>query len=114
MNLLQQLLDKTEELINYLQKTPSEEEREAYIAHIEKLLDQRESLIQQLNGGYTEEEKVIGHKIVQLNQEVDALMKDFFTTLQDNLRKLKHNKKVYQRYNQYQPTADGMFFDKRK
>jgi len=115
MSMVQQLYDITLALKNHLQQIPVEEQQDEYISQIHQLLNRRQDLIQQLKGVYTEEERRLGKKIVEYNQEIAGLLQAFTENIQQRFRQVKQSQKVIQQYNRNQSQSiDGMFFDKRK
>lgn len=115
MPIVQEILEVTQQLKNQLEKQATEQEQDQYIASINSLLDKREDLLKQLPKEYTEQEKALGRTIVQLNHDIDVLLRKFFSEIQKDLRQAKNNKMVFNKYQrQHSISVDGMFFDKRK
>ncbi|WP_010631899.1 flagellar protein FliT [Sporolactobacillus vineae] len=86
---------------------------------IEKLsssLKERQLLINQLTGNYTEEEKVLGKKIVKLNEEIDILLKTTRGLMVGDMQRFRRQKKSLNSYRGgYQtPGITSAFMDKRE
>lgn len=114
-SIVQEILEITQQLKVQLGKNPKDEEQEQHIANINLLLDKREVLLQQLPVEYTEQERALGQATIQLNQDIEILLQNFFLKIQKELRQVKNSMMVFNKYQKESSTSvDGMFFDKRK
>lgn len=112
MSRLQTLYDITKELQIVLES--EDEEREDVIDKVNDLIDQRELEIKKLSAPYSDAEKEIGQKIVQLNKQIeDDIQKLFLKVKQDMqvLRKQKRTKASYTNPYDNVNARDGMFLD---
>lgn len=113
MNIVKQVYDCTLELLDILQ---ADIERNDKIDQIEEVLDQREEFIQQMSAPYTDEEKQLGKRLIEMNQKVNQMLQREKLFIQKDLKDLSVKKESNTKYtNPYQNlSTDGMFYDKRK
>lgn len=116
MSVVQALYEKTEDLHELVSKGLPQEEREAYIDKLNQLLSEREALMKELSGGYSDEEKAIGQKMVALNQKLVPLLNDQLKVIETDIGNFNRKKSGRNKYNAtYQRISnDGMFLDKKK
>ncbi|WP_068673068.1 flagellar protein FliT [Oceanobacillus sp. Castelsardo] len=117
MNRLQSVFDITVKMKNILDENISSNDREARIEQLNNLLLQREPLLEQLTPPFSEEEDQLGKKLVRLNQEVQYLMDQLFSTLKIEMKQMNRQKKSNKNYtNPYHnvQVMDGMYLDKKK
>jgi flagellar protein FliT len=90
--------------------------RDEVIEKIEQLLSKRQELLPHLEGPFSEEEKVLGRRIVELNKVIDEKLPLFKAEIQKDMNKVKKQKSSNEIYtNPYKNVSfDGMFFDKKK
>src|SRR5690606_3259969 len=106
----------TKELQGILSEPVNQEARDEVIEKITGLLDEREELISSVKPPFTEEERTLGAKIVQMNQFIDGKLDVIKKEIQQDIANQKKRKASTTKYiNPYQSApADGMFFDKKK
>ncbi len=117
MSVIQELYELTKVLLAFVeQDLPQiDDERDTFIAELDKQLTFRDLLIQQLDGKtMSEQEKEIGQKLLQLERQMKRRLEAIQETIRSNLIELETKKKTNQRYeNPYDGLSDGIFFDKR-
>ena len=113
MSIVKQSYDCTVKLIQVLQ---SELDRDMRILQVEELLEKRNGLIKGMIGPYSDEEKELGTKLLELEQQVSKLMIQEKILIQQDIKDLAHKKESNKKYvNPYQNlSTDGMFYDKKK
>lgn len=117
MNRLDTLYDVTIKLRELLDQPVKETNREEIIAGVQLLLNERELVIKDIVKPYTEEEMIIGKKIIPIDQEIQKKTEQLFTQLKTEIRNVKKQKVSNQKYaDPYQSLAnyDGAFLDKKK
>ncbi|KPH76703.1 flagellar protein FliT [Oceanobacillus caeni] len=117
MNQLQKVFDITVEMKQILDKDISSNEREATIEQLNNLLLQREPFLERLTPPFSEQEDLLGKRLVFLNQEVQHLMDQLFSTLKTEIKQMNRQKKSNKNYtNPYHNVhvMDGMYLDKKK
>jgi flagellar protein FliT len=85
------------------------------IQKLKKQLDIREELIEGLNQNFSNEEKLLGKKIIELNKEINELMNQGKQYLVEEMNKFRHQKKSlnqYRGYNNALLNRSGSFFDR--
>ncbi|MBU8908699.1 flagellar protein [Desertibacillus haloalkaliphilus] len=117
MSAVKKLYIVSKQFYDHLQQPfPDEEARESYIEKVDDFLDKREELMKELPGDYTEAEKKLGAEIIKLNKRINTRLAQLKQQIQTDINGLKQKKKTGMKYeNPYDgPTADGVFFDKKK
>ncbi|WP_156288321.1 flagellar protein FliT [Oceanobacillus salinisoli] len=117
MNRVQSIYKVTVSMKEILDQDFPTSQRESVIEQLDRLLIQRATHMEQLASPYTDEEKLLGQKLIPLNQEVQSLMKQLFTELKSEMKQVKKQKKSNQKYtNPYKnvQVMDGMYMDKKK
>ena len=114
MEALQALQEVTNQLIELLQQEKLE--RDMRIEKMQSLLDQREELLKSIQPPFTEQEKELGKKLVELDQKVKQLLQKQKQEIQQDLKQLHMKKESNQKYtNPYESMpVDGLFYDKQK
>jgi flagellar protein FliT len=112
---LTQFHEVTSKLIEILEKRTGID-RDEKISLVEGLLEKREALVPEIVAPYTEEEKLLGAKIVELNKTLTRLLSIEKILIQKDIKDLTHKKESNNKYtNPYQSLeTDGMFLDKKK
>ncbi|MBT2757193.1 flagellar protein FliT [Mesobacillus foraminis] len=112
MSAVRQVYQLTLQLIEVLQKDFNRDQK---ITLIEELLQKREDAMKGMAAPYTDEEKQLGKKLIELNQLLDRLLASEKNDIQKDLKELNVKKESSNKYvNPYQSLAvDGMFYDKR-
>lgn len=117
MSRLERLYELTLNLQETLISKGELDHREEVILKVTELIDQREDEMTQLTPPYTEAEKEVGQKIVQLNKEIEKKMDDLFSTLKKEMTQFTKQKKTNHSYiNPYgnMSSTDGMYVDSKQ
>ena len=115
MSELQSLYDTTVELIELLEKE-SALDRDEKINNVEQLLQKREGFMNSIKPPFSEDEKQVGKKLIELNQKLTTLLQKEKGAIQKDMNHLKKQKQSSEKYtNPYDSLmTDGVFYDKRK
>jgi flagellar protein FliT len=94
----------------------TDENREAVIGKIEKLLEERQVLLENIRPPFTSEEHVLGKQMMEWNQVIDRTLISLRNDIKRDMNGLTKKKTTVQRYsNPYENMQhDGMFYDKKK
>lgn len=113
MNVLSEILNKTEQLISILK---TDIDRDEKLRLIDQLLMEREQLLKELKPPFLNDEKVIGKKINELNNELNKLLNREKMLIQKDINSLNKKRESSAKYaNPYElMNIDGVFYDKRK
>jgi len=116
MNIFVQLHSITKKLAEHLKVLPQQDERDKYIETLQRFLDEREELITHLQVPVTEEDKLIGKQIMELNQGVEPAMHKLRDLIKIDITGLMGKKKVHTQYiNPYKSLNNvSAFFDKKE
>ncbi|MBM7618356.1 hypothetical protein JOC95_000198 [Bacillus tianshenii] len=110
-------LDKvTSHLLALLEKDlPAEEERDTYIAEIDKALQVREALLKKLSPPFTDSEQALGRKVADKSQRITPKLEAFQKQLKQEWGQIQQSKKTAKAYGQAYAgvSIDGMYYDKR-
>src|SRR4051812_15725252 len=114
MKAIQALQEATYQLIEFLKQEKLD--RDVRIEKIQSLLDQREELLGTIQPPFTQEQKELGRKLVELDQQVQQLLQKQKQEIQKDLKQLHMKKESNQKYtNPYESMpVDGLFYDKQK
>src|SRR5699024_10606796 len=113
MSLVKEAYELSEQLVQVLNNDEALE-RERLIIEVEAIVSRREKVVFQLQPPYTDEEKVIGKKLLQLEEEIDQKMKVLFKDVRKDILQFKQQKSSNRSYiNPYgqMETIDGMYLD---
>ncbi|MGE8206915.1 flagellar protein FliT [Heyndrickxia sp. NPDC080065] len=115
MTPIQECFKLTEEMIEVLQAT-NEEERDVTIEKVENFLERREKLLEYIKPPFSEEEQLLGDRLVLLGKQLDVLLMNLKQEIQKDMNGLNQKKKSLNQYaNPYSNLQnDGYFYDKRK
>ena len=82
---------------------------------MQSLLDQREELLKSIQPPFTQQEKELGKKLVELDQKLNSYYKNKSRKF-SKIKKLHMKKESNQKYtNPYESMpVDGLFYDKQK
>lgn len=115
MNRVQAVYEQTKSLLDVLAQLDKEKiNRDQAMEQLTSMIEKREQLISVLTEPYTDEEKVIGRKIMVLNKQLEKEMSTLFEHIKVDMKKLKQNKDLnYSYINPYgkPKTTDGMYVD---
>ncbi|MBM7661581.1 flagellar protein FliT [Bacillus mesophilus] len=116
MSQVQEIYDLTTRLYELLKVEGTNEERDVVIPEVDLLLIKRQELLDQLKDPFSDEEKLMGQEIIEMNRVIDEKMVHLKSTIQADINKLKKQKSSNEKYtNPYKNVSlDGTFFDKKK
>ncbi|MUK90796.1 flagellar protein FliT [Ornithinibacillus sp. L9] len=117
MNRLEEIHEITVRLKGLLDQDINAKNRPAAIEEITQLVEERGNYMKQVSPPFTSEEKRIGEKLVELNEELEAKMQRVFNDLKLEMKQSKKQKKSNHSYiNPYHKvqTVDGLFMDRKK
>src|SRR5699024_5368954 len=115
MNRVQSVYNKTITILKLLKEQKDySNHREDVLSQLNELILERETLMEDLAPPYTEEEKVIGKKIITLNQQLEEEMGILVNYIKDDMKKMKQHREL--NYTYIRPygkpkTIDGMYVD---
>lgn len=106
----------TKRLYELVLRGDKNQDRDAIIGKVESLLHEREQLLPAITPPFTEEEKQLGRKIVEMNKTIDKGLKKIKTEIQADIAGTKKKKTSAQKYvNPYESlVTDGIYYDKKK
>ncbi|MGE6257356.1 flagellar protein FliT [Heyndrickxia sporothermodurans] len=115
MSVVQECYNLTEKLVTDLQ-LESEKERDVLIAEVTEILEKREQLLPLIKPPFSNEEMLLGTKLVELNKILHLLLNKEKQHIQKDINGLSKKKISMNKYiNPYQSMqTDGYFYDKRK
>jgi len=115
MNKVLPVFEWTVKLVELLENG-TVQDRDEKIRQINDYLEKRETAMANLVPPYTDEERKLGIRIVELNKQLTALLEREKSSIQQDLKTLFAKKASNQRYvNPYQSLmTGGVFYDKRK
>ncbi|MCM3024052.1 flagellar protein FliT [Heyndrickxia ginsengihumi] len=111
MSDIEYYLQVTEELISLLQKKIGRDEK---IKHLTALLDKRDQLIPSIQPPYSDEDKKIGKKIVQLDKQLQPLLQKVKMEIKEDIKTVLNQKTNMKQYiNPYQSLLlnNGSIYD---
>jgi flagellar protein FliT len=99
-----------------IEKLEQGNDRDEKIGWIEGALEERDQLMKEVQPPYSEGEKALGKKLLDLNIRLSQLLQKEKALIQKDIKGLSIKKESNNKYvNPYQSMAtDGMFYDKRK
>jgi flagellar protein FliT len=99
-----------------IEKLERGNDRDEKINWIEAALEERDQLMKEVQPPYSEGEKALGKKLLDLNNRLSQLLHKEKALIQKDIKGLSVKKESNNKYmNPYQSMAtDGMFYDKRK
>lgn len=102
-------------MLLHLKQGIPENNSDNYLKKLEDLFNERDKLVKQINPPTTEEEKKLGNKVKQINQEIEQLTKEMYRSVQQKITKMKKKQQTSNTYaNPYEGfSVDGMFYDER-
>lgn len=115
MTPIQECYMATKELIEIL-RARDENDRDEIIMKVEDFLIRREQLLESIKEPYSDEEKLLGERLVLLGKQLDVLLMNLKQEIQKDISGLNQKKKSVNQYtNPYANLQnDGFFYDKRK
>lgn len=117
MDRLKVLFEVTKELEDVLNQPITSKNRESIIEQVNHLIEERGQLMETVKSPFTEEEKLMGEKLVIMNETIQSKMTEVLNLLKVEMKQLKKKKKSNQNYvNPYKDVrlTDGMYLDSKK
>jgi len=113
---MQRLYDISIELKQII-KNINRANRDEMVPKVNELINKREALIKQVKEPYTDDEKMLGQKLILLNEEIQSSMNNMLKEIKKDILQLKQNKSSNLSYiNPYSKTemTDGIYLDSKK
>jgi flagellar protein FliT len=106
----------TKQLHEAVRSDVNDNNRDALIEKIEKLLEERQVLLNNIRPPFTDEEHILGKQMMEWNQVIDRRLISLRNDIKRDINGLTKKKTTVQRYsNPYENMqSDGMFYDKKK
>jgi len=117
MGRLDPVYDVTNKIAEILNQNITAKNRESVIEEVTKLIEKRGRMMEELTPPFQEQEKLMGKKIVELNQEIERKMETLFESLKHDIRKVNKQKESNRSYiNPYGniKSTDGMYLDSKQ
>lgn len=117
MTELKKVYRVTKELKHILDEKVDPTNREEIINKVNELIEKRSIYIKKVKAPYTDEEKQIGAKIVELNNSIEEKMNLLFDDLKLEMKQIKSQRKSNRSYtNPYEniQLLDGVFMDSKQ
>ncbi|WP_417898906.1 hypothetical protein ABN702_00305 [Bacillus haimaensis] len=94
---------------------PAEEQRDTYIAEIDKALQIRDVLLKKLASPFSESEMALGRRVADKSQRITPMLESFQKQMKQEWSHLQQSKKTVKAYGQAYAgvSIDGMYYDKR-
>lgn len=91
-------------------------DRDEKISKVQSLLNRRDELLKLIQPPFTPQEKEVGKRLVELDQQVKLLLGKHKKDIMQDIKRAKMKKQSNQKYtNPYESMGvDGIFFDKQK
>lgn len=116
MNPIDEATNLTKAMIKRLQQAHGDD-RDIIIEEIEVFLEKRAAILGEIKEPFSDYEEKAGKKLVEMNQQLDEILKNIRSTIQKDLNEVKNKRQTAERYaNPYAATQhfDGYFYDKRQ
>lgn len=116
MTIVEDLDKVTTHLLALLEnELPAEEQRDTYIAEIDKALQVRETLLKKLSPPFSESELILGRIVADKSQRITPKLEAFQKQLKQEWGQIQQSKKTAKAYGQAYAgvSIDGMYYDKR-
>lgn len=121
IQVLKTYIQKTEEMLTWIAKaeasTKDNNARDELITFITKKIAEREPLMEQIKGPYTDTEKQLGQKAIELDQLLQSKLNQLNNEIKADMRMTKKQQRSHSKYtNPYNQLAnvDGMYLDSKK
>lgn len=94
---------------------PAEEQRDTYLAEIDKALQIRDVLLKKLSPPYSEGEMELGRRVADKSQRITPMLERFQKQMKQEWSHIQQSKKTAKAYGQAYAgvSIDGMYYDKR-
>ncbi|NYV66217.1 flagellar protein FliT [Bacillus sp. Gen3] len=115
MNPIQECYTMTKEMIETLLNNVNHD-RKTRIQKVEDFLEKREQLLGLIKPPFSDEDQLLGERLVVLGKKFDVLLMNLKLEIQRDMNGLNKQKKSMNQYtNPYANLqSDGFFYDKRK
>lgn len=110
------LLEKTKQLHDLLAGEEFKDHRTNAIEELNHLLNDRQEIIDSLPAAFSDDDKILGKKINELNLFVQDRIEFYMKAIKNDLTLTRKKRQMTEKYiKPYQNISrDGMFLDKRK
>ena len=117
MGKLDTIYDVTNKIENILNQSITTKNRESVISEVTTLIEERGRMMEELTPPFSEQDKSLGKKVVQLNVQIEKKMELLFESLKHDIRKMNKQKESNRSYiNPYGniKSTDGMYLDSKQ
>src|SRR5690625_4158086 len=117
MNRLDQVYHVTKKIEKMLNQSITNKNREDIIEKVTVLIEERGRIMEDLTPPFSEQEKLLGKKVVVLNEQIEKEMETLFETLKQDMRQVNKQKESSRTYiNPYGniKSTDGMYLDSKQ
>lgn len=117
MNRLEEIYNLTKRMEETLDQSITSQNRESIIKEITALIEKRGTSMDKLTPPFLVEEKLLGKKVVKLNENIEKEMESLFETLKKDMRQVNKQKESNRTYiNPYGniKSTDGMYLDSKQ
>jgi len=117
MGKLDTIYDVTNKIENILNQSITTKNRESVISEVTTLIEERGRMMEELTPPFSEQDKSLGKKVVQLNVQIEKKMELLFESLKHDIRKMNKKKESNRSYiNPYGniKSTDGMYLDSKQ
>lgn len=117
MNRLEEIYNLTKRMEETLDQSITSQNRESIIKEITVLIEKRGTSMDKLSSPFSVDEKLLGKKVVKLNETIEKEMESLFETLKKDMRQVNKQKESNRTYiNPYGniKSTDGMYLDSKQ
>lgn len=117
MGRLDRLYHVTKEIDKILNQSITTKNREDIITAVTGLIEERGQMMEDLDPPFSPQEKLLGKKIVGLNEQIEKEMETLFEALKQDIRQVNKQKEFNRSYlNPYGniKSTDGMYLDSKQ
>lgn len=117
MNRLEEIYNLTKRMEETLDQSITSQNRESIIKEITVLIEKRGTSMDKLTPPFSVDEKLLGKKVVKLNETIEKEMESLFETLKKDMRQVNKQKESNRTYiNPYGniKSTDGMYLDSKQ
>ena len=114
---LDTIYDVTNKIEHILNQSITTQNRESIISEVTTLIEERGRMMEELTPPFSEQEKLLGKKVVALNVQIEKKMELMFESLKQDIRKMNKQKESNRSYiNPYGDikSTDGMYLDSKQ
>src|SRR5690625_4810310 len=98
MGKLDTIYDVTNKIEKVLNQSITTKNRESIISEATTLIEERGRMMEELTPPFSEQEKSLGKKIVEINVQIEKKMEILFASLKQDIRKINKKKKTKSYY----------------